>query len=99
MRLEIDSSAIEDLKESISYYEYTAQKGAEFEVEFEDTIDRILENPLHYQVLDEKGYRRCIFSVFPYGVFFKVMDDYIYIIAVAHHKRKPRFWKNRESTS
>lgn len=96
MHLEIDSGAIEDLKESISYYESEARKGTEFEADFDTVVDRILENPAHYQVLDETGYRRCLFTQFPYGVFFKIMEDYIYIIAVAHHKRKPRFWINRE---
>lgn len=97
MRLEIDSLALEDVKESISFYEREAKKGDAFEVDFEITVDRIVENPLGYQVLDESGYRRCLFLDFPYGVFFKIFDDYIYIIAVGHHKRKPRFWVNRDS--
>ena len=96
MRLEIDSCAIEDIKESISYYESEASKGSKFEADFDVVLDKILENPLHYQLLDRSGYRRCLFTQFPYGVFYKIMEDYIYIIAVAHHKRKPRFWISRE---
>jgi len=99
MHLEIDSEAIEDIKESISYYEQKAQKGSDFETDFQDAADRVMENPLLYPILDDKGYRRCLFSRFPYGLFFKIMDDYIYVIAVAHHRRKPHFWINRESDS
>lgn len=98
MRLEIDSLAIEDVKESISYYEREAGKGREFITDFDAAIDRIVINPLSYQILDEAGYRRCLFSQFPYGVFFKIMDDHIYVIAVAHHKRKPKFWLSRNES-
>lgn len=96
MRLEIDSLAIEDVKESISYYEDKARKGSEFKVAFDEALAKILANPLIYQVLDESEYRRCSVSRFPYGVFFKIIDDCIYVIAVAHDKRKPHFWINRE---
>jgi len=100
MRSEIDSEAIEDTKKSISYYEQKAQKGSGFESDFQASIDRVLENPLRYPILDDdKGYRRCLFSGFPYGLFFKIMNDYIYVIVVAHHQRKPRFWVNREPDS
>lgn len=99
MNLEIDSGAIADIKESISYYTSVAGNGDEFESELYACLDRIVAAPEAYQVLDGAKYRRCLFSRFPYGVFYKIMDDYIYIIAVAHHKRKPHFWINRESNN
>lgn len=95
MHLEIDSGAIEDLKESISYYEKEAGKGQDFENDFDIALDRIIENPQLYQVLDEVGYRRCFLKTFPYSVFFKIMKDHIYVIAVGHHRRKPNFWIKR----
>jgi hypothetical protein len=82
---------------STSYYESEASLGSAFEADFDLTLDKIADNPTAYQILDKAGYRRCLFNQFPYGVFFKLMDDYIYIIAVAHQKRKPHFWKSRDS--
>jgi plasmid stabilization system protein ParE len=41
------------------------------------------------------GYRRHILTEFPYGLVFRIEDGKVLIVAVAHHKRKPRYWKSR----
>ncbi len=32
---------------------------------------------------------------FPYSIIFRVDSDRIYVIAVAHAKRRPGYWKDR----
>lgn len=40
-------------------------------------------------------YRRKILSDFPYGLVFRLEEDTAVIIAVAHLKPRPRYWKRR----
>jgi toxin ParE1/3/4 len=41
--------------------------------------------------------RRLILPRFPYSLLYRVVDkEIIRILAVAHHKRKPRYWVDRE---
>ena len=41
------------------------------------------------------GVRRALVRRFPYGVFYKVADDHLAIIAVYHLKRDPKGWQLR----
>ena len=41
------------------------------------------------------GARRYMLPGFPYQIVYRVRGDEIQIIAVAHHKRKPRNWRRR----
>jgi toxin ParE1/3/4 len=43
-------------------------------------------------------YRRKIISDFPYGLVFHIEGDGVEIIAVAHLKRRPRYWERRRSS-
>lgn len=40
-------------------------------------------------------FRRCLVYKFPYGIIFSVENEFIYIIAVMHLKRKPDYWLDR----
>ena len=40
-------------------------------------------------------YRRKILTDFPYGLIFRFDGETAVIIAVAHLKRRPRYWKRR----
>jgi plasmid stabilization system protein ParE len=41
------------------------------------------------------GTRRYVFPTFPYSLVFFVANDAINIVAVAHDKRKPGYWRKR----
>jgi toxin ParE1/3/4 len=41
------------------------------------------------------GTRRVLLDRYPYFVVFRELDDAIQIIAVAHAKRRPGYWKTR----
>jgi hypothetical protein len=32
---------------------------------------------------------------FPYNVVYRIRDDDIYVVAVAHTSRRPNYWKDR----
>ena len=54
---------------------------------------RILSAPEPWRVLESDVC--CFVRLFPYRVFFTIERDYVLIIAVAHDKREPGYWKNR----
>jgi hypothetical protein len=41
------------------------------------------------------GTQICPFTRFPYGLIYQQRKNYILVVAVAHFKRKPGYWKNR----
>lgn len=85
-----------DLQEGLRYY--AAQRAGldgEFLREFETALQRIRENPLHYAVEDDDGIRYCPLRRFPYTLVYVDLNDRIWIAAVAHQHRRPRYWSTR----
>ena len=63
---------------------------------FVDAVMASIErNPQLYPVVHKGVIRRALTRRFPYGVFFVEGERSVSVIAVAHVKRNPRFWKDR----
>jgi hypothetical protein len=43
--------------------------------------------------------RRCHLKRFQYGLIYRVNGDVIEIVAVAHDRQKPEYWRNRKTES
>ena len=89
--------AEEEMNASAQYYNQQASGlGLEFLVEIEKSLQVIEKNPerwSHYEKnIHKYNTRRFPFSI--YYAFEKDLDKII-IIAVAHQKRKPGYWKKR----
>jgi len=41
------------------------------------------------------GYRRVNLKIFPYYLAYMILDDTIWVLAVAHAARRPEYWINR----
>lgn len=52
------------------------------------------EHPLHFPLISKK-FRKCNLQRFPYKVIYTIKEKEIIVIAFAHHKRRPGYWKNR----
>ena len=88
--------ASEELEASIHYYEsQQAGLGLAFLSEFKRTRERIEELPKAGRPVRGDIRRRPVHR-FPYAVLYRVTDVEIVIIAVAHRRRRPGFWRNRE---
>jgi plasmid stabilization system protein ParE len=87
--------ALEEYEAAASYY---AERDPELQLRFiesiENSIDRILEAPTRWRVIDE-DVRRCVTHVFPYGILYTIETDFILVIAVMHFSREPGYWKQR----
>ena len=94
--IEFHYAADEEMKTSIVYYEeQAAGLGNDFLDEIEQGLHRIRQFPLLWTIY-EGEYRRYLFKRFPYGLIYRIENEKIFIIAVAHLHRKPGYWKYRE---
>ena len=59
------------------------------------TRDRVVERPEAYLVLQRATRRALIPKRFPYGLFYRVYNDTIVIVACMQAKRDPRRWQRR----
>ncbi len=66
-----------------------------FRSEVFDAVDRIATAPLTWPA-DDEGNRKYILRRFPYSVFYDVVGSVVTILAVAHHRRKPDYWRERQ---
>jgi len=86
-----------ELREALDYYEgQRAGLGGEFRREFEAALQRVRENPQAYASEDDSGVRSCPLRRFPFTLVYVELDDRIWVAAVAHQRRRPRYWARRQ---
>lgn len=87
---------------SIAHARYEAALpglGEQFADELAALLERVQEHPRAFpyaaRVARRFEVRHAVLPRFPFSVFFLELDDAIWVLAVAHQKRKPRYWKKR----
>lgn len=84
-----------ELAEASHYYEDRVPGlGQALIDDVEKGVKEILEHPNACERVS-KNLRRKVLSRFPYGLMYTVETDRIRIVAVAHHKRRPEYWRYR----
>jgi toxin ParE1/3/4 len=68
---------------------------AAFLTELDNAITRIAEAPETWPRY-RRGTRRFVLRRFPFSVVYRVEDEAIYVVAVAHAKRRPEYWRGRK---
>ena len=68
--------------------------GKKFILDVEFAINQIRNNPLAFPI-KFISYRVALLRRFPHSIFYRIENERIYILAVAHQKRKPFYWVNR----
>ena len=95
MKLQILKDAEEELDEAVDYYEKrAAELGTRFKHEARRVIQWIGEHP-EVPRLRPKGYRRVNLKVFPYYIAYFIWSDTVWILAVAHGRKRPEYWIKR----
>ena len=89
--------AQQELNDAIGYYK-TQDKA--IALEFLNTVESSTNLLTRYPELGLKlrgSVRRLVISKFPYSLVYRLLDDEkIYILAIAHHKQKPNYWRKRK---
>lgn len=95
MYIDFHELAEKELLDSRDFYDdLVPNLGKKFILEVEHIVNRIKSNPLAFPIYI-KNYRKAILRKFPYSVIYRIVDNKIYILAVAHQKRRPKYFANR----
>jgi plasmid stabilization system protein ParE len=96
LRIELTDGAESDLENAL---DWSDQFGAKHRLgrALEAGIGRIAESPLRWREI-EPGVRRLVIRKFPYSIVYArhPEQDYLVILAFAHHKREPGYWRERK---
>lgn len=93
--IEIHVDAERELNAAAIFYEKRVEGlGQQFLDEFEGAISQIQKFPEAYPTYEEE-YRRYLLKRFPFSVVYRIDGDNLFIIAIAHLKRKPKYWETR----
>ena len=95
MHVEFLEPAARELVDAIDYYNCELPGlGQIFLEEVQRIIDLIQKYPLAWSTIS-RNTRKAILKKFPYGVIYYIESSTVYIIAIAHHHRIPRYWIDR----
>lgn len=95
MKISFVNEAQLELLDAISFYE-EAQPGLgrRFKDELDRRLQRLPDHPEAYRVR-KGGYRRLNLTVFPYYIPYILRAETLWVLAVAHSRRKPEYWIER----
>ena len=95
MKLEFHPEVELELIEAAVYYEHAVPGlGERFETEVRRASDLLLDAP-EIGAPNESQQHKYVLTRFPYNLIYIIVSDAVRILAVAHHKRKPGYWRNR----
>jgi|ERR1051325_3754406 plasmid stabilization system protein ParE len=90
-------AAQEHLKALRRYARYSMNVAERFVHAMNEAVEAIAANPQLWPKYDER-YRWKRLRKFPYVLYFETVDDAnVRILAVAHEKRRPDYWKKRRT--
>lgn len=76
------------------YFERNPTAAAAFLAELDQAVDEISNAPERWPVFLH-GTRRFILRRFPFSVVYRATTSVIRVVAVAHARRRPGYWRNR----
>lgn len=87
--------ADDEVLEAARFYEQRSEGlGWRFLRAVREAETRIARRPRAFPVLDDEV-RRCLLQGFPHALLFRVDDNQILVVAVAHQSRRPGYWRRR----
>ena len=99
MRIDFHPAATAELEESADWYaerSLTAAQG--FALAVDAALDKIAADPRRFPKIDGR-HQACSVERYPFQIIYRDDGSRIYLVAVAHAKRRPGYWKDRTSGS
>lgn len=88
-------AAAADIEAAYNWYESQLPGlGDEFVAAINAAVASISENPFAYPVIHRQA-RRLLLRRFPYGLYFRLIDNHPIVIACMHGSRDPIRWQSR----
>jgi toxin ParE1/3/4 len=95
VNLEFHPEAEREFREAALYYDLrVAGLGEKFLSEIKSTTELLIEQPKIGARIDP-NLRRLLLGRFPYSVIYSVEETTIRVIAIAHQRRRPGYWRTR----
>lgn len=96
MAVFFEAGALREYREAALYSQQRFGLGEEFVQAVETAIGTISRDPARFQAVGE-GIHIFRMSRFPYHIFYlySAIDDSVTIYAIAHHSRRPDYWRER----
>jgi toxin ParE1/3/4 len=100
MKLVLHPSADAEITEALEYYQLrNAKIASDFYRAYLRTRQLVCDNPQRYPVIRMPGIRKHSMMQFPYNLIYRVItiedEPCLQILAIAHHKRRPYYWRQR----
>jgi toxin ParE1/3/4 len=87
-----------ELDEAIGYYEQQrAGLGLDLQSEVQQAVRKIQENPQAGSPYKTTEFRHYVVQRFPYVVYYIELEEAIWVMAIAHGKRRPGYWRRRRT--
>jgi plasmid stabilization system protein ParE len=87
--------AVDEVDESRAWYRQNSESAESgFLRELDHAVDQVLGAPHRWPEFIG-GTRRYVFPTFPYSLVYFVEEHVLYVVAVAHERRKPGYWRKR----
>ena len=95
MNVRVLEIAQRELDDAIKHYNQQTQGlGDAFLLETLASIERIRRFPEGWHPM-AAAFRRCLLRRFPYGLIYRTVESEVVIVAVAHTRRRPEYWRDR----
>ncbi len=101
MRIEFTEPATIELdacppwRDAIEYYELQLPGlGKKFFIDVIETLELLSKYPQLF-IQNSEHTRKAVLKKFPYNLIYSILNNKIYIIAVAHQNRAPEYWIDR----
>ena len=93
--VEVHPDALAEAQAAYRWYSERSETAAKFFLaELENAVEFISADPARYPVYLDRA-RRFLLKRFPFGIIYRRSDETVQILAVAHARRKPGYWKRR----
>jgi toxin ParE1/3/4 len=94
-KVEFTPEALREIDDAFERYLEESRRAAEaFVREVDRAVALIASSPTIWPYF-EAGTRRYVLRKFPYNIVYREISIGIEVVAVAHHKRRPRYWIRR----
>jgi toxin ParE1/3/4 len=94
-KVDFTPEALREIDDAFEWYlERSPQAAEAFVREVDSAVALIASSPTIWPRF-EAGTRRYVLRKFPYNIIYREIPVGLEVVAVAHHKRRPRYWIRR----
>ena len=94
-QVEYVPEARREIEDALEWYFGRSLRAAEAFVRETDRAIAVIVRAPRVWPRFEAGTRRYVLRQFPYSIVYREKQAGIEVVAVAHHKRRPRYWQSR----